>query len=130
VGWTFDRLLIFGKGGGALIRDRYLLSNVNSVFGGIFDSSTDETRGGWMFGASVEYAFTPSWSAKLEYDFLNFGTRTVHFPPAFTQFYDPANAPGSDVNIREQVHLIKLGINYHFNWGKAPFGKEPVVARY
>jgi len=26
--------------------------------------------------------------------------------------------------------VVKFGINYRFNWGKAPIGKGPVVAKY
>jgi len=68
-----------------------------------------------MWGAGIEYAFLPNWSAKLEYDFLDFRAKTfvINDVPAF--------------DITQRIHLVKFGINYHFNWGK---GKAPVVASY
>jgi opacity protein-like surface antigen len=44
----------------------------------------------------------PYWSAKLEYDFLDFGNQSYGFP-----------VTGTSININTQVHEFKLGINYH-----------------
>ena len=59
-------------------------------------------RSGWTIGAGAEYRFTPAWSAKLEYDFLDFGTNNYGF------------AVGGPTAINTQVHEIKVGVNYHF----------------
>ena len=32
---------------------------------------------GWMVGAGIEYSFSDNWSAKIEYYYLDFGTRTL-----------------------------------------------------
>jgi len=37
----------------------------------------------------------------------------------------PEEVPGIDV--KQRISAVKFGINYLFNWGKAP---TPVVARY
>ena len=37
--------------------------------------AASETRWGWTAGAGVEYALNENLSAKLEYDFLGFGTK-------------------------------------------------------
>jgi hypothetical protein len=42
----------------------------------------DHTRVGWTVGTGVEWAFWNDWSAKLEYDYMNFGTRTFNEPGA------------------------------------------------
>src|SRR3546814_17979664 len=39
-------------------------SDLSNSFGG--------TDSGWMVGAGLEYGFTANWSAKIEYNFMNF----------------------------------------------------------
>ena len=67
-------------------------------------------------GPGVEYAFIDNWSAKLEYNYMDFGTRGVRFasPTASLVFLD--------ANIRERIHVVKVGINYRF-------GPAPVLVR-
>jgi outer membrane immunogenic protein len=79
-----------------------------------------ETRTGWTAGAGLEWAFLPNWSVFVEYDFYDFGTKSQLFvwSPAFTN---------PTIDIKQQIHTGRIGINYLFNWGKAP---TPVVARY
>ena len=107
LGVAFDRWLVYGKGGAAWAHDRFSTNFYT------FPASTEvtDTRIGWVAGAGVEYAFAPQWSAKLEYNFMDFGTRVVSF------------APGSSTDIDQQVHAIKLGVNYKFGGG-------PIMARY
>jgi outer membrane immunogenic protein len=57
--------------------------------------------------------FAPSWSAKVEYQYYNFGSTT---------FTAPAILVGT--RFRDDEHTVKAGINYRFNWG------GPVVAKY
>ncbi len=78
-----------------------------------------ETRTGWTVGVGVEWAFwNNNWSAKLEYDYYDFGTRTVtltgNFPGVGPSTF-PAGAiavPG--VDIRQRISTVKVGINYRF----------------
>ena len=44
---------------------------------GIYFFDATENRIGWTAGAGVEWAFTPEWSVKLEYDYYGFGTKSV-----------------------------------------------------
>jgi outer membrane immunogenic protein len=101
VGAAFDRLLVYGKGGIAFAQDR---SSINSLFGG--SASTSQTRTGWTAGAGLEYALDRNWSAKLEYDYLGFGSQTLNLATT------PAYASNASLNVQE----VKAGINYHFNW--------------
>jgi len=66
LGWAWDRVLIYAKGGGAWVGDKY------SADLSAFDEhiQTSVTRPGWTVGGGVEWAFWDNWSAKLEYDFL------------------------------------------------------------
>ena len=66
-----------------------------------------------MVGAGIEYSFSDNWSAKIEYNYLDFGTRAVRFA-------DTTGILFFDTNIRESIHVAKVGINYRFGW--APVG--------
>ena len=106
-GIAFDRWLVYGKGGVAWAHDRY--STNFYTFPATAELS--DTRIGWTAGAGIEYAFAPQWSAKLEYNFMDFGTKSVSF------------APGTATDIEQQIHALKLGVNYKFGGG-------PIMARY
>ncbi len=117
IGWAWDRTLLYVKGGGAVVGDRFRTTcevAVGACFGfpiGTTFARADDTRFGWLVGAGIEYAFTPNWSVKLEYNFMDFGRESATFSgPVF------AGAP-FDYNIDQYVHVVKAGINYRFNWG-------------
>ena len=106
LGFALDRVLLYGKGGTAFANDKYELNSIAA-------SRSNETRWGWMVGAGIEYSFTDNWSAKFEYNYLDFGTRGVRFTDTTGTFV-------LDTNIRERIHVAKAGINYRFGW--APVG--------
>jgi len=134
LGYAWDRLLLYGKGGGAWIRDSYsfagssTLSSCTSVqfvppppfcsnpgsTSSAFDFVGSDTRFGWTVGIGVEWAFTDQWSLKGEYDFLDFGrhAQALSDPILGSQF----------LSVRQQIDEVKLGVNYR--WG------GPFVASY
>ena len=101
VGYAVDNWLWYVKGGAAWIDSDYTIAGV----------TTGDTRTGWTVGTGLEWALGPNWSAKIEYNYMDFGSERVSAPLL--------------VDADTQVHLVKLGLNYRFDWGKAP-----VVARY
>jgi outer membrane immunogenic protein len=69
-------------------------------------ATADDTRWGWTVGAGIEYAFASNWSAKVEYDFMDFGKQRATFSgPAVLPF---------NFDIDQHVHVVKAGINYKF----------------
>jgi outer membrane immunogenic protein len=125
LGWAWDRTLLYVKGGGAVVNDSFRATCDQAVgacaglpIGTTFASSQDNTRWGWLVGAGIEYAFTNNWSAKVEYNYMDFGRDSVTFAgPIFA-------GPAFPFDIDQHVHVVKGAINYRFNWG------GPVVARY
>jgi outer membrane immunogenic protein len=101
VGAAFDRLLIYGKGGVAFAHDN---DNLNDISGGAASASL--TRTGWTAGAGLEYAFAPNWSAKIEYDYLGFGSDAVNL--------HTAGFPTYSSNASSNVQEVKAGINFKF----------------
>ena len=58
------------QAGSAFANDKYEINSLTA-------SRSNETRWGWMVGAGIEYSFSDNWSAKIEYYYLDFGTRTL-----------------------------------------------------
>ncbi|WOJ91076.1 outer membrane beta-barrel protein [Methylocapsa polymorpha] len=104
-GYALGRTLIFVKGGLAYGSDHYSVVNPAAFAANPAQGSAD--RFGWTVGAGLEYALGGNWSAKGEYDYYDFGTRTISFNvpgyPGFNSFL-----------VRRDQHLAKFGLNYRF----------------
>jgi hypothetical protein len=76
-------LLVYGKGGGAWVGSSDpTITNVTT--GASITPSTSNRNFGWTLGAGVEWAFSPTWSARLEYDFIGLNSQTFTIPaPGF-----------------------------------------------
>jgi outer membrane immunogenic protein len=90
--------LLYVTGGYAWARNKF-----NLDIGG-FSLSETQTHSGWTIGGGVEYMFLRNWSAKIEYLYADFGSKTY-----FNNFITDGLATG-----RAQLNTIKGGINYHF----------------
>jgi outer membrane immunogenic protein len=108
LGYTWGPGLIYAKGGVAF-RDSSDLTG----FGGFPSLPAHRDDTGYTVGGGLEYMFAPAWSAKIEYQYYNFGNVAPEFAPGVAVFH-----------YRDDVHTVKAGINYHFNWG------GPIVAKY
>jgi outer membrane immunogenic protein len=94
-GFAVDRWLVYGKFGAAWAS--VSADATATVIGGpTVAVSIDDTLSGWVVGVGTEYAFLNNWSAKFEYNALDFG-----------------NDLGTDAT----VHVFKVGLNYRFNFG-------------
>lgn len=62
---------------------------------------------GWTAGAGLEWAFAENWSALLEFDYYNFGNKGVTFS-------DPNNVSPVTLNVRQDIEVVKVGLNYRF----------------
>lgn len=108
LGYVMGPLLVFAKGGAAWMNANYQLA-VNS--GATASSSINTTRFGWNVGTGMEYLLNSRWSAKVEYDYLDFGTSTLGF----------VTPVGNGATVKTQVNEVKAGVNYHWAPG-GPFG--------
>ncbi len=112
LGYTWGPALLYAKGGYAW-KDG---NNLNVVTNGaqVGFSTNGNHRDGYTVGGGLEYMFAPSWSAKIEYQYYNFGSTTFTAgPPVIV-----------GTSFRDDEHTVKAGLNYRFNWG------GPVVAKY
>ena len=124
-GYAIDHWLLYGKVGGGWVGNNNLtVTNVTtgvSLTCGTFTNLTNcgNNTGGWLVGGGAEWAFAPNWSVKFEYDYLGLGNRTFVIPAAA-----PLLAGDTFTTNSRNVQMVKVGVNYLFNWG------APVAARY
>jgi outer membrane immunogenic protein len=78
-----------------------------SVFGG---TGTDKNRVGWTVGTGLEWAFWQNWSAKVEYDYLDFGNRNI----AINGSVLGALPLQLGLQDNDHVNQFKAGLNYKF----------------
>jgi outer membrane immunogenic protein len=64
-----------------------------------FGIDENKTLFGWTAGLGMEVGFTPNWSAKIEYLYMDLGSR----------FY---TLTGTDNGL--QASHLRFGVNYHF----------------
>lgn len=107
-GYVVDQALVYGTGGlawGAFVNTRnQLIGSVNNATPGTIERFPF-TKLGWALGAGVEFALVQNWSLKVEYLYLDFGTKVLMRPLAQTVAYD-----------HFMVHTARIGVNYNFNW--------------
>jgi outer membrane immunogenic protein len=99
--------------------------------------SSSNTQVGWTAGGGAEWMFLPNWSLKGEYLYYDLGK--VTYNQGLSGAYVTANSavPGnysagqpwwgnmSQVSTRFNGNIVRLGVNYHFN-----FATAPVVAKF
>lgn len=128
VGYSWGRTLYYVRGGGA-----FEDSQVSAVCGlGITALSPDgsracvnqagaltsnyttgtRTRTGWLIGFGSEFDLGKNWSAKTEYNYIDFGSRTSGASDGTSTFTEKA-----------YISQVKVGVNYRFS-------PTAVVARY
>src|SRR6202790_5012055 len=102
VGYTWGPALLYVKGGYA-----FSDNNENVTLGGapIAFAVDSDHKNGYTVGAGVEYMFAQNWSAKVEYQYYNFGKSRFIAPAALAPF-------GS---FTTDDHVVKAGLNYRFN---------------
>lgn len=130
LGAAFDRALIYAKGGWAWEQSKLDLS-VSGVTWALADpaasisaSSLNQSRSGWTWGAGIEYAFAPNWSAFIEYDYFNFGTAAVNSSHLLTSPAIAVAVPAApttyaypiQTDVTEHFQVIKAGVNFRYSW--------------
>jgi opacity protein-like surface antigen len=135
-----DRTLWYVKGGVAWAKTSYqLTANGTATFStvdlvdnfadagavnAVGSVSGNSSRWGWTVGTGVEWGLWDNWSARIEYDFLGFGSHdislngTACFSGTSGSFCDAA---GPRVSVKEQIHMVTVGLNYRFNWGSGGY---------
>ena len=89
IGYAMNNILFYGTGGLAY---GDLKGELNSL-------TETKTEFGWTLGAGMEVGLAPNWSAKVEYLYMDLGSRS---------FSITGNENGFSASV------LRLGVNYHF----------------
>jgi outer membrane immunogenic protein len=119
VGFALNDFLFYAKGGAAWMRSDY--TQAVTAAGGVITLQTlTDTRSGYTAGGGVEFGLTENLSAKLEYDYLGFGTKSYNFTNLSVILTGAAPPPTPlgpmPVSIKSFSQMVTVGLNYRFNW--------------
>ena len=112
LGYTWGPALLYAKGGYAWKGSNDI--GVSNAGLALPFATSGNAKDGYTVGGGLEYMFTQNWSAKVEYQYYNFGNTTV----------SSLAIPGGSASYNNDEHTVKAGLNYRFGWG------GPVVAKY
>jgi opacity protein-like surface antigen len=124
VGYAYERTLIYVKAGAAFTNESMTAGCVTPTPGvpvpcinqaGVTTTGygTSSSRAGWTIGYGTEFDLGHNWSAKAEYDYIDFGTKTLL-----------ASDGTSYISTHPTTSQVKIGVNYRFS------GPGVVVAKY
>ena len=88
-GVAFNNVLLYATLG-------LVYGELKGTFLGLDETKTEV---GWAGGVGAEYGFTPNWSAKVEYLYMDLASRSF-------------SITGTDNGLH--ANLLRLGVNYHF----------------
>lgn len=128
VGYSYNRTLYYVRGGGAW-EDSTVSANCilgptgTNITGsractnqaGVIQTNIttgSQTRTGWVIGFGTEFDLGKNWSAKTEYNYIDFGRHTALASDGVSTLTD-----------RTSTSQVKVGVNYRF-------GPGAVVAKY
>jgi outer membrane immunogenic protein len=104
LGFAMNNALLYVKGGAARMSVNYT-GNVETASGTVLATQTIGTmRNGWLVGAGYEYGWGQNWLARVEYNYLDFGTNRL--------VYTLAGFNAAD--FKTTAHVVKLGLAYKF----------------
>jgi outer membrane immunogenic protein len=110
VGYAFDNVLLYAKGGFAVAGDKYNVSGVSTIgAGGPFNFQGLDNRYGWVVGGGVDWAFSRHWSMNVEYEYYKFGSGPILMT-------DQIGGSTGVVDVKQTVQVVKVGVNFHI-WG-------------
>jgi outer membrane immunogenic protein len=92
---------------------------------GLIGEQANFTMSGYTVGGGLEWIFAQGWSVFAEYNYMDFGTKSVNLlstgmVPGFGVAGDLVDTAA--IKLKTQTAIV--GVNYKFNWA------GPVVAKY
>jgi outer membrane immunogenic protein len=134
LGYAMDRTLFYAKGGFAFLnadfKANYAGGNCTFDYGcgghrnvpSTFNFGQSDTLAGWTAGAGAEYALSPSWSLKAEYQHFDFGSMSYTYSGAYQipGINNYANGHytstiNGKTNVSVTADAVTVGVNYHLN---------------
>lgn len=107
LGYAFDRLLIYAKGGAAWSEDQYVVTG--SFQGTPFNFTGIDIRTGATAGVGIAWAAGGPWTVSLEYDYYQFWRGNVLMS-------DAVNGVSGPLDTKQSIQVVKLGVDFHVWW--------------
>jgi outer membrane immunogenic protein len=110
VGFAFDRTMIYALGGwawGAGVDQANSCAGAACAVGAGIAGTNFQSIFGYTVGGGIEYAFAGNWSVFAQYNYIDFGTWGENFA-------NPATSLTFTENIRQNISVVKFGINFRF----------------
>jgi outer membrane immunogenic protein len=115
LGWTMDRVMIYGTGGAAFANVKSSLA-LNCLGDGCGDSSnklavstnSSSQNTGWVLGAGAEWMLTRNWIVRAEYQHIDLGNTSSSLSPDC--------GVGCSLSAKQSVRLdiLRAGLSYKF----------------
>jgi outer membrane immunogenic protein len=115
LGYSFGNVLIYGTGGlaiAAIDNNRTIVSNPADTTLVGQSAESDVTSIGWTAGGGVEYAFSPNFSAKAEFLFVDINS-THNYSYTSVAAY-------RHVTSEDELDIVRVGLNYRFGASIVP----------
>jgi len=110
IGYAFDTVLVYGRGGFAIAGDKYNVSGGSVAGNGTpFNFQGLDNRVGYVVGGGVDWAISRHWSVNVEYDYYQFGHGNILMT-------DGISGLTGVVDVKQSVQVVKVGFNFHI-WG-------------
>ena len=114
VGYAWNSVLWYVKGGAALTNDKY--QGLATATGAAIDQASD-TRWGGTVGTGVEFGLAPNLSAAVEYNHMFMGNSSV----SFNSVAPPVGVFSRTDSVGQNVDVVSARVNYR--WGGPVVGK-------
>jgi outer membrane immunogenic protein len=120
VGYAWDRVLLYVKGGAALVPENYFATCNGLTAEGICDPAgftpwaNSENRLGGVVGVGLEYGLTQNVSLGVEGSYLPLGTRNDTFSPSPGYTCGVVTGVPCTIAVRENLWLVTGRLNWRF----------------
>jgi len=108
LGYAVDRVLLYAKGGAAWSHEDFTQTGITLPLCTGTPCTGSVFQWGWNAGVGLEYALTRNWTAKVEYDFMDFD---------HADNVSVTNGVSTNTfQITKTIQTVQFGINYKFDW--------------
>ena len=111
LGYAWDRVLLYGKGGGAWVATNSPAISIGWRPGKLHQRQQHHRVSAGPPGFGLEWAFWNNWSVRAEYDYIGLPSQSFTVAPGPTIF-------GGDVITfnNRSLSIMTAAINYKFGW--------------
>ncbi|MCL2715707.1 MAG: outer membrane beta-barrel protein [Alphaproteobacteria bacterium] len=115
VGYAVNNVLLFVKGGGAMVNSRYEYTSSPTDPYGNFHGTASESRWNPAVGAGVEFAFAPNWTIGAEYNHVFRSNKDEKLSCTGTYADNYVCGCASDgLHVRQGLDMALVRLNYRF----------------